>query len=298
MKKDFLWRVSIQTGPAAEDAVMEFLGETTGQPASSFSDWETGMITTSVYLTSEQEDLVPPRRELRAFLAGLELQGIATHPGKISIRRLAQKNWAEAWKRHFPPLEIGDTLLIKPTWNRRKPRAGQHVILLDPGLSFGTGHHATTRFCLEEIVRTRADWPTAAFLDIGTGSGLLAIAAAKLGYSPVTAFDNDPEAVRVAGENTGMNGVTEKIRLFAADITQRDVEPLGSHQLVCANLIYDLLLAEAQRITAMVTPGGRLVLAGILATQFDRVKDHFARLGWKLVRHKIESEWQSGAFDR
>ena len=118
----------------------------------------------------------------------------------VVIKKLRRENWAESWKRHFKPMEIGGALLIKPGWSRRRARPGQRVVVLDPGLSFGTGHHATTAFAWN-------NWPPAAaparqsFLDMGTGSGILAIAAAKLGYSPVQAFDFDPEAIRVSRAN-------------------------------------------------------------------------------------------------
>jgi ribosomal protein L11 methyltransferase len=206
------------------------------------------------------------------------------------------RDWAESWKRHFKPLEIGDSLLIQPTWSRRKPRAGQQLVLLDPGLSFGTGHHATTRFCLEQLAALRRPAPSQSFLDIGTGTGILAISAVKLGYSPVKAFDFDPDCVRIARENAALNKVAAEVHPTRADLMRLPPRSAGRFDVVCANLMYDLLLAGRGRILARLRPGGTLVLAGILATQFQLVADAYAAAGLRLVASRTEKEWRSGAF--
>ncbi len=167
--------------------------------------------------------------------------------------------------------------------------------MLDPGLSFGTGHHATTSFCLREVVRFCARGG-GSFLDIGTGSGILAIAAAKLGAQPIEAFDFDPEAVRVARENSRRNRVQHKLKPAQQDVTQVPRTPRRRFDLVCANLISNLLVQERQRIVARVAPTGTLVLAGILQTEFEHVRKNFEASGLKLVRRRNEKEWASGAF--
>jgi ribosomal protein L11 methyltransferase len=206
------------------------------------------------------------------------------------------RDWSESWKRHFKPIEIGRSLLVKPTWSNRVPKSGQQLVLLDPGLSFGTGQHATTHFCLTQVAKLRRAGERQSFMDMGTGSGILAIAAAKLGYAPVKAFDFDPDAVRISAENTELNGVTGAVELTQADLTKM---PRGSKEkfdVVCANLIYDLLIAERDRILARLAPDGSLVLAGILATQFKAVEKAFAGAGLKLVTAKTDKEWRSGLF--
>jgi ribosomal protein L11 methyltransferase len=133
-------------------------------------------------------------------------------------------------------------------------------------------------------------------LDVGTGSGILAIAAVKLGYQPVNAFDFDPDCVRVANENTELNGVAEVLTVTHDDITQVPKKPKQRYSVVCANLIYDLLIAERDRLLARVAPGGSLVLAGILETQFTLVRKTFEAAGWKLVAATTDKEWRSGTF--
>ena len=186
-------------------------------------------------------------------------------------------------------------MLVKPSWSARRGRRGQVVLVVDPGLSFGTGHHPTTEFCLEQVVLRRVARARQAFLDIGTGSGILAMAAARLGYRPVTAFDCDPEAVRVARANARANGVLERIRLSRGDVRELSRAPSRRHQLVCANLIANLLLEERDRIVAQVAKEGCLVLAGILRSEFEQVVNHYKAAGLRLVASRARNEWRSGA---
>ncbi len=134
------------------------------------------------------------------------------------------------------------------------------------------------------------------FLDIGTGSGILAIAAVKLGYQPVRALDFDPEAVRVAQANARVNQIQTKLEIARDDATKLPLRPARKYDLVCANLISNLLIAERRRIVAQVNRGGTLVLAGILRTEFLEVAKAFEGLGLQLVRCKVEKEWRSGSF--
>jgi ribosomal protein L11 methyltransferase len=217
--------------------------------------------------------------------------------GKIQTARVKREDWAESWKKHFKPIKIGGSLLVKPSWSKKRPRPGQAVVILDPGLSFGTGQHATTSFCLGEIARLAGKVsPPKSFLDIGTGSGILAIAAVKLGFQPVLAFDFDPESVRVAKANAGVNGVAAKLKIFRGDVTKLPAKAAKPSELVCANLISNLLIAERRKIVAQVKRGGTLVLAGILAAEFTEVRRAFEALGMKLAASKTEKEWRSGSF--
>jgi len=177
-----------------------------------------------------------------------------------------------------------------------RAKKNQAVVILDPGLSFGTGQHPTTSFCLNEIVRGRKNGTVQSFLDIGTGSGILAIAAAKLGYAPVQAFDFDPESVRVAKANARKNRVENKLKLTRGDVTKLPVRPARQYDLICANLISNLLISEKRTMVRRLKRGGTLVLAGILAVEFGEVRRAFEKTGLKLVASKVENEWCSGAF--
>jgi ribosomal protein L11 methyltransferase len=300
-----LWRISIQTTLEAEDAVTELLGATFSQPASSHFNVETQTSVVSVFCSALTISARDARDEVSAGLKRIKNCGLNIGSGRIKAVRVRREDWSESWKRHFKPVAIGRALLIKPSWVRRPPRKDQAVVILDPGLSFGTGQHATTAFCLHQIVvairdrRNQHRQPAAAaksFLDIGTGSGILAIAAAKLGYQPVRALDFNPEAVRVARANARVNQIGQKIKIVRGDVAALSLHPARKHDLICANLISNLLIAERWRIVAQMNRGGILVLAGILRSEFAEVQQAYENSGLELLRCKIGKEWRSGSF--
>jgi ribosomal protein L11 methyltransferase len=295
-KSESLWRVSVATTPEAEDAVSELLGTVSGQPVSSYFNLETGVITVTAYCRRKPAWPAEWRAKIRVGLDQIKNCGLKIGSGKVTIAKMRREDWAESWKRHFKPIEIGRALLIKPSWSKKLPRKNQAVVILDPGLSFGTGQHPTTAFCLHELVRCGKFEARRSFLDIGTGSGILAIAAAKLGYSPVHAFDFDPEAVRVARANARANGVHNNLRIVRKDVTKLPIHPARQYDLICANLISTLLIAGRRRIVAQLHCGGTLVLAGILKSEFSQMQKIFAKLGLKLAASKTEKEWRSGSF--
>jgi ribosomal protein L11 methyltransferase len=326
MKRQTIWKTSVITTPEAEDAVTELLAALVAPSPSVYTGADTGITTVSVYSITRPASVAKTKRALRLGLKEIKTCGLNIGAGRIIIQKLPPENWADSWKRHFPPLEIGDALLVKPSWSKRKPRQGQSVIVLDPGLSFGTGQHPTTEFCLRELVRAeRGRSPSAArgskkrlrkfqpadsfrraatgdrsrsFLDMGTGSGILAISAAKLGFAPVHAFDFDPQCVRVAKANAAANRVEKKIRITRADLTKLPLRSAKQYDVVCANLLANLLIAERDRILARVKPEGVLVVAGILKREFEDVVAAYRTAGMKLVASQAQKEWRSGTFTR
>jgi len=330
MKRGALWRVSVTTTAEAEDAVAELLFRVLGAAASAYTDAETQATTATVFCERRPPQLAAKRIAMRAGLREIKSCGLNINPARIRVQEIPREDWAESWKRHFKPIEIGPALLIKPSWSKRRPRAGQAVVVLDPGLSFGTGQHPTTEFCLRELVARHGEWergrsPSAArerkrstrssrrltatepaatgdrsrsFLDIGTGSGILAIAAAKLGYRQVHAFDFDEQCLRVTRANARRNRVQHRIRLTHADLSRLPRRAARRYDVVCANLIANLLIAERERILARVKPGGILVLAGILKREFAEVQTAYEAAGWQLVRSKAQKEWRSCSFVR
>ena len=291
-----LWTVSVDTSLEAEDAAGEMLGEVFGCQASSYFDFESRTSRVSVYVHG---NIAPDARQrINEGLNRIRSCGINVRPAKISIARVRKEDWAESWKRHFKPIEFGNVLLVKPGWSKKKPRKNQATVVLDPGLSFGTGQHPTTAFCLSEIAkhspRRSPEKNGRAFLDIGTGSGILAISAAKLGYAPVSALDFDADVVRLARANAKRNNVSVRIR--HGDASQLPAHPIRHYHFICANLISGLLVTERDRIAAQLGRDGILVLAGILKIEFSKVRRRYEDVGMKLVSTKIEKEWQSGSF--
>jgi ribosomal protein L11 methyltransferase len=306
-KQKSLWTIAVRIPSEAEEAIVELFTRLFGLPASSYSDVETGISTVTVYLEEKPRFSAAKRAEIAAGFERIRGCGLSVGHPRLSVKKLPRQDWAESWKRHFHPIEIGSTLLIKPSWSKRRPKLGQATIILDPGLSFGTGQHPTTAFCLRELVKRRGrdtapylggkSRAKQSFLDIGTGSGILAIAAARLGYAPVDAFDFDPEAVRVASVNARRNRVSEKIHFSEQDVTK--LSRTGpKYSVIGANLISNLLISARDRILARLAPGGVVVVAGIMNTEFHTVQRAYENAGLRLVASQVKKDWRSGSFAR
>ncbi len=293
-----LWRLRVAVRPDCEDAVSCLLESELGQPVSIQIDVQRNRSWATVYLSKRSDWTATRKLRLQAGLRELAKCGLSLPRIHVSAARVAREDWAESWKRHFKPLAIGRHLLVLPSWSRRQPRPGQAVVILDPGLSFGTGNHPTTRFCLEELAGARTSRGKRSLLDVGCGSGILAICAIKMGYECVDAFDFDAAAVRVAAANAEQNKVRSRLKLNQADLNELPLRPARTYDVVCANLTADLLVGHARKLARLVAPDGRLALAGILATQFPEVREAFARERFRLVRSRGQGEWRSGAFRR
>jgi ribosomal protein L11 methyltransferase len=297
MKRGTIWEIAIRTTAESEDAVSELLSTIVGKTACvCATDPEGRASTVSIYLDRQPSNLLALRTALHAGMSRIKRFGLDAGAGRVLVRRVRHQDWAQSWKRHFKPFEIGKSLLIKPSWSRRQARKNQSVVVLDPGLSFGTGQHPTTAFCLRELAKRAGAARTQSFLDIGTGSGVLAIAAAKLGYSPVHAFDLDPEAVRAARANARVNGLARKINIKRTDLTKLPSQPTRRYDLVCANLISTLLVAERQGVARLLHPGGTLLLSGVLRSEFFELQTAYRAVGLRLLGSRLEEGWRSGVF--
>lgn len=291
-----LCEVTLVTSGEAEDAAAELLQRLFTETASIYSNREKVVSSVTVYVERPLKELRGMEPRIRAGFDEIEMYGLDTEPREIRIATVKREDWAESWKKYFKTIKIGRKLLIKPSWSKTKPVKGQAVVVLDPGLSFGTGQHPTTSYCLTKLTEFAKNG--ARFLDVGCGSGILAISAAKLGYSPVEAFDFDPVAVRIAQANVRRNRVDHKVSCRRQDLTKLPALSKKKFDVICANLISDLLIAEADRILNRLAPGGHLIVAGILSSQFADVQSAFEKKGLKLLDTKVEREWQSGLFGR
>lgn len=219
--------------------------------------------------------------------------------GEAEVRELADQDWRDSYKAHFRAWEFGRLHWV-PIWERESfvLPPGHAVIWLDPGLAFGTGNHETTRLCCERLVAFAQErGRTAVVIDAGCGSGILALSAAKLGFTQVSGFDNDPEAVRVSEENADLNGLSGQVTFTTADL----ISGLAgrSADLLLANIQADVLMTFAKGLVSAVSPGGQLVLSGILASENDRVRETFAAAapGWK-IDSRLMGEWSDLVLDR
>jgi len=291
-----LWKLSVRTSSEAEQAVSELLAQICGLTTSSFTNFETRQTDVSVYLPRKSDWSFRARRQLQGAMAWLGARGMDVGPARISLTKLVPQNWAESWKRHFKPIEISSALLIRPSWSSRSPRRGQSVVTLDPGLSFGTGQHPTTLFCLRQLAARRRPLEAQSALDLGTGSGILAICAAKLGYAPIDALENDPEALRIARANARLNGVLTRVRFVEGDVTEMPRRAVEHYSVICANLISDLLIEARLAILNRLSAEGVLVAAGILKSEFSQVHRAYRAAGLRLIAQSGQKEWRSGAF--
>jgi len=246
-----------------------------------------GTVTLTAYLSAEPTEQLAA---LRAFCADLDATTPTECPARINTRMLQQEDWAHSWMEHFPPLAVGERLYVLPPWVHDIP-AGRIAIIIDPGLAFGTGQHATTQGCLILIERVVATRTPARALDVGTGSGILAIALAKLGVADIDAVDIDPEACRAAIVNCARNAVEDHVHIGNDGNTAR-----GSYDLITANLLSSVLIEMAPILAARLTASGELIASGILVHEADNVAAAFARAHLAERDRLIDGEWATLLF--
>ncbi len=206
----------------------------------------------------------------------------------LDYRPLADHDWASDWQQHFPPFRVGNRLVIHPSWIEWPATGDEAVLTLDPGQAFGTGTHATTGLCLEALSEHfESPCPPQRILDVGTGSGILAMAAAALGATAVVACDIDSDACRVAAENVEKNQLTHQIA-----ITDNPLDAIpGQYDLVLANILAGENIRLAGALVEHLAPQGRLVLSGILIEQEQQVMAGFADFPLTLLSTHHRDEW-------
>jgi ribosomal protein L11 methyltransferase len=231
----------------------------------------------------------PGRATVVAFFAGGEearAAGAALGlPG--SVAEIPDRDWSASWKEGLAPAVVG-RVFVRPSWIRAAPPPGTVEVVLDPGMAFGTGTHATTQLCLEGISDLLVEAPGSDVLDVGTGSGLLAIAAKKLGARRVVGTEEDVVALRVAGENADRNGVVLELRLEPPESVP------GQFPIIVANILANTLVALAPAIAARLAARGVLLLSGVLAGQEDGVRAAYEEQGLtrEEARERSRGEWR------
>ncbi|CAN5215748.1 50S ribosomal protein L11 methyltransferase [soil metagenome] len=227
-----------------------------------------------------RDDAGAPARVSRVNEALGHLQAFGLGPiGELRLRALDEEDWLETWKASFTPVRIG-SFLVRPSWAPKEDAGDALVLALDPGMAFGTGLHPTTRQCIEAL--SRLDLAGRSFLDVGTGSGILAVAAGKRGATPIVAVDVDEIAVAAAGANCAANGVSARVLLGSA------AEAGGTYDVVVANIVADTLTRIAPDLRARLARGGSLLVAGILAEKEDVT---VAALGLPVIERAQHDDW-------
>lgn len=294
------YEISCSVPECHAEVVGDFLTEYTGSGVSldnrmvdAFSPDEIPVakqVLVKAYIPQGEESPVDLLAPVEKFLHELEVLSPGEPFAKPLLSVVDAEDWSTSWKAHFKPLRIGRHLLIVPTWEDIPHTDGDLVIRIDPGMAFGTGGHETTRLCLElleSVMEGAALFSVPSLLDLGTGSGILAMAANLLGAGRILALDIDPDAVVVARENLAINSMAESIEC--------GTDPLESlaenFDIILANILAEELVRLAPHLAERLLPGGSLILSGILAEKEAFVKSGFVSQPLEYVRTAYAGEW-------
>ena len=213
----------------------------------------------------------------------------------LTCTGLREEDWADSWKQYYKPIRTGKRLVIVPVWETYEAEPGEVTVLMDPGMAFGTGTHETTRLCAGFVEEYTA--PGCSVLDVGCGSGILAIAAARLGAGECFACDIDPVAVRVAEENAALND-TPNVKCAVSDLLRQVPRRPGGYDLVVANIVADIILRLSPDVSSYMAEDGTLVVSGIIAERADEVLSQLHRDGFTVVGEHFENGWYAAALKR
>jgi len=248
------------------------------------------IVAVRAYLSLE-DDVETKRKQIEEAL--WHLAQIAPIP-EPTFRIVAESDWANAWKEHYQVVHLGDRFVIKPTWREYKAQPGEIVMELDPGMAFGTGLHPTTQMCLAAIEKYAR--PEMRTLDLGTGSGILAIAAALLGVKSIVGIDNDPLAVKVAAENAALNHVTEPITVERGSLAEANAAALAGRpagfDLIIVNILARVIIGLCEDgLGRVMRSGGLAIFAGLIDTQEYGVREALQTQGLTVIDRLQEKDW-------
>jgi ribosomal protein L11 methyltransferase len=268
--------LAVEVAPDAEEAAADILRRFAPRGVAIEATGESVVV--KAWLPDDSA-VAAQRRAVRRALASLQ--------ATLRTRWLQEEDWAEAWKAFFPVLHVSRRLVICPAWRSYRARRGEAVIRLDPGMAFGTGQHPTTLMCLRALEETLQ--PGAAVLDLGTGSGVLALAAARFGAADVLALDTDPLAVRAARENVGLNGLEALVRVEEGTLQAGT----GPFDVVVANISAATIVELALAMTASLKAGGVFIAGGFSEARSEEVAAALRAAGLVVERTLSDGDWRT-----
>lgn len=285
-------KITILTDPVLVDPISDFLMGVTDVGVEIGVDDQAALQTLNVYLAEADLEHSERNRIISEIAAYLKEISAIFQVGLpvMTTSDFIEEDWGSTWKKHFVPFSIVSDLIIAPTWEHYEAAPGEKVIVMDPGMAFGTGHHATTSLSLGLVREVVQGTTGARVLDVGTGTGILGMAAALYGAVEVLGIDNDQEAVTAAKANVRLNALEEIMHVVATPLESL----AGDYSLVVANIIHDTLLALAPTLDRLTRQAGALVLSGILqGAQTENIIQCFEHRGFRLERCEQSTEWSA-----
>ena len=236
----------------------------------------------------EERNVLELIETVKARIALLPSFGLDIGEGSVSLSNVNESDWANEWKKYYKPTKIGQKIVVKPTWEDYEAKEGDLIIELDPGMAFGTGTHETTSMCIRELEKYVDE--TKRVFDIGCGSGILAIAAAKLGAKEVVAGDLDEVAVKVSKENCELNNVSDRVIVKHGSLFEV-VE--GKADVIVANIIADIIKILANDVSKFLSEDGVFISSGIIHAKIDEVVESLENNGFEIVEIVKLGEWSA-----
>jgi ribosomal protein L11 methyltransferase len=225
--------------------------------------------------------------EVEQKVQRLSEYGLNPSPGTVQVEKVAEESWENQWKKYYKPIRVTEKLTIKPVWEEYSPTSsGEQIIELDPGMAFGTGTHPTTNLCLAMLEKYLK--PDHRVIDVGCGSGILSIAAVKLGAKRVLALDLDPLAVEKAQENVELNGVLDKVMVRQGDLLKEVSE---TAECIVANILAEIILAFVHDLPRVLVPGGLFIGSGIIKEKAESVKQALEQIGLQVIETVRQEDW-------
>ena len=286
-------KITCTTPSIISEAAADLIGVLSNAGVEQSPDTETGCRISGFFQLDSSNPTDAQIEELTALVSKRlkELFSLYDHQLEaIEATLIDDQDWATSWKQFFNAFEIVPGLVIKPSWEEYIPEKGEYIIEMDPGMAFGTGQHASTKMALSLLTKTFQGMHDNAvtILDIGTGTGILAMAGALYGGQQIQAIDNDPDAVAAAADNVANNSLTDRIDVSITPLD--DIQ--GQYRIICANIVHDVLVDMADAIGQRSAPGGSLILAGILKGQQEQnIINTYQNLGYALADTEYQDEW-------
>ncbi|MBS5986804.1 50S ribosomal protein L11 methyltransferase [Clostridium paraputrificum] len=211
--------------------------------------------------------------------------GIDVGEGKVEVEKMYEEDWANNWKKYYKPSKVGEKIVVKPIWEEYEAKDEELVVELDPGMAFGTGEHETTRMCIQALEKYVQKDSTV--FDVGCGSGILAIAAAKLGAKLAVGVDLDPVAVESAKENVGFNNI-DNIEILHGNL----IEVIdGKADIVVANIIAEIICILTEDVSRVIKPNGYFITSGIIHDRVEMVTNKLEECGFEVIKVNKDGEW-------